>query len=146
MHHLVGDRSTTEYVKGLEINQVLWYNGGDKMPKRKYKAKEQRSEREEALIESEGLSSVEEALIEHELAIVESKPYVEPYKTIRYLGTPDILKIKGPNTGIEYTFTARERVSFVATEDYEGLLKRVRPARRCCGGREIPAQPYFGPV
>jgi len=66
---------------------------------------------------------------------------------IRYLGTPDILKIKGPVTGYEYKFTARNRISIVAIEDYEELLKRVRPARKCCGGKvTIPAQPYFGPV
>ena len=66
---------------------------------------------------------------------------------IRYLGTPDILKIKGPITGYEYKFTAKNRVSIVAIEDYEGLLKRVRPARKCCGGKvTIPVQPYFGPV
>lgn len=66
---------------------------------------------------------------------------------IRYLGTPDILKIEGPITGFGYTFTARNRVSIVAIEDYEELLKRVRPARKCCGGKvTIPAQPYFGPI
>jgi len=72
-------------------------------------------------------------------------------KEIKYLGV-DILIMKGPVTGERYRFTAKDRISEVAIEDYEGLLKRVRPARKCCGrkagdpGRTIPSQPYFGPV
>lgn len=117
------------------------------MPKKK--PKEVRPEEKEALAESEGLSSIEEPL-EEEASPVEKivmlTHEVEPYKKIRYLGVSDIYKIKGPVTGIGYTFTTKERVSFVATEDYEALLQRVRSARRCCGGKTIPAQPYFGPA
>lgn len=68
-------------------------------------------------------------------------------KHIRYLGTVDRFIIKGPVTGKRYCFTAKDRTgTIVAIEDYEGLLQRVRPARKCCGGRSIPEQPYFGPV
>lgn len=72
-------------------------------------------------------------------------------KKIRYLGV-DILIMKGPVTRQRYRFTAKDRISEVAIEDYEGLLKRVRSARKCCGrkagdpGRTVPSQPYFGPV
>lgn len=111
------------------------------MPKKK--PKDVRPEEEEALAESEGFSVMAE---EERVPFVKSEPYVEPYKRIRYLGTPDIYKIRGPVTGVAYTFTAQERVSFVATEDYGALLQRVRPAHRCCGGKTIPAQPYFGPA
>ena len=115
----------------------------------KRKRKKARPKEEEAPAESKGLSAEEE--IE---ATVEAAPIYEyvpapsepPYRRIKYLGTADVFKIKGPVTGVQYTFTAQERVSFVATEDCEGLLQRVRPARHCCGGKTIPAQPYFGPA
>jgi len=64
---------------------------------------------------------------------------------IRYLGV-DIFIIKGLVTGQRYRFTARDRISNVAIEDYNGLLQRVRPARKCCSGRTMPEQPYFGPA
>jgi len=84
---------------------------------------------------------------------IESPPPPELPKTrkIEYLGV-DILIIRGPITGQRYRFTAKDRISEVTIEDYEGLLKRVRPARKCCGrkagdpGRTVPSQPYFGPV
>jgi len=71
---------------------------------------------------------------------------------IRYLGVPDVFIIKGPVTGRRYRFTTKDRISNVATEDYGGLLQRVRSARKCCGrkagdpGRTVPEQPYFGPA
>ena len=115
----------------------------------KRKRKKARPKEKEALAESKGLSDEEEVIVEEYAdyaRLVVSKPHVEPYKGIRYLGVAGVFKIRGPVTGIQYTFTAQERVSFVATEDYEGLLQRVRPARRCCGGKTIPEQPYFGPA
>ena len=43
-------------------------------------------------------------------------------KRIRYLGTVDRLGIKGPVTGQEYYFTAKDRTgTIVAIEDYAGL-------------------------
>ena len=71
---------------------------------------------------------------------------------IKYLGVAEVFIIKGPITGERYRFTSKDRISMVAIEDYEGLLQRVRPARRCCGrragdpGRMVSSQPYFGPV
>lgn len=109
----------------------------------KRRTKKVRPEEEEALAESEGLSA-EEKVVTAE--VIESKPFVPPFIAIKYLGVADVYKVRGSVSGVEYTFTARSRVSFVATEDYEGLLQRVRPARRCCGGKTIPEQPYFGPV
>lgn len=84
----------------------------------------------------------------------ESVPFYEPVepskpktKHIKYLGTVGRFIIKGPVTGQRYRFTTKDRVgTIVAIEDYEGLLQRVRPARKCCGGKSIPEQPYFGPV
>lgn len=105
------------------------------MPKKKPKRK--RPEEKEALAKDEGLSDI---------PVAKPGSYIEPYKRIKYLGVSGIFKIRGPVTGIAYTFTAQERVSFVATEDYEALLQRARPARKCCGGKMIPAQSYFGPV
>jgi len=84
---------------------------------------------------------------------IEIPPPPEPPKTkkIKYLGV-DILIMKGPVTGERYRFTAKDPISEVAIEDYEGLLKKVTRARRCCGrkpgdpGRMVPSQPFFGPV
>lgn len=99
---------------------------------------------EEIIEEYEGYASLLEEIISSPVPQMSTGPATIG---IRYLGTPDILKIKGPVTGYEYKFTARNRISIVAIEDYEGLLKRVRPARKCCGGKvTIPVQPYFGPV
>jgi len=101
---------------------------------------------------------IEEVVTEFDSPLVEIFPVKEiksppppTMKKIKYLGV-DIFIIRGPVTGQRYRFTARDRISEVAIEDYEGLLKRVRPARRCCGrkagdpGRTVPSQPYFGPV
>jgi len=71
---------------------------------------------------------------------------------IRYLGVPDVFIIKGPVTRQRYRFTAKDRISNVAIEDYGELLQKVRSARGCCGrragdpGKIVPEQPYFGPA
>jgi len=92
------------------------------------------------------------SILEHE-SIPLSEPIELPKtRKIKYLGTVDVFIIKGPVTKQRYRFTTRDRISEVATEDYDGLLKRVRPARKCCGrkagdpGRITPSQPYFGPA
>ena len=106
---------------------------------------------------------VEEKIVEEEM-IEEYKDYVhvlelgsppspEPPKTkkIKYLGV-DVLITRGPVTGQRYRFTAKNRISEVAIEDYEGLLGKASRAHRCCGrkegdpGRTVSGQSYFGPV
>jgi hypothetical protein len=90
------------------------------------------------------------SIIEHEPVPlsepIEPSPPSSKTRKIKYLGIPDVFIIKGPMTGQRYRFIAKDKVSTVAIEDYEGLLQRVRPARKCCGGKTIPEQPYFGPI
>lgn len=122
------------------------------MPKKK-QTRKKRPAKKEALAESEGLSDIptqkpKRVRPKKKEAVPVMKPtvYVAPYKEIRYVGVAGVFRIRGPVTGIAYTFRARDRVSFVAIEDYEALLQRVRPARKCCGGKTIPTQAYFGPA
>ena len=106
---------------------------------------------------------VEEKIVEEEM-IEEYKDYVRVFelesppspelpktKKIKYLGV-DVLITRGPVTRQRYRFTAKNRISEVAIEDYEGLLGKASRAHRCCGrkegdpGRTVSGQSYFGPV
>ena len=130
---------------------------------RKRKKKKSKKEIIPLPLKTEIKDIVEEKIVEEEM-IGEYKDYVrvlepesppspEPPKTkkIKYLGV-DVLITRGPVTGQRYRFTAKNRISEVTIEDYDGLLGKASRAHRCCGrkegdpGRTVSGQSYFGSV